>query len=305
MRKLPRRAPEKIPGKIPKPGKMRTEADRALKKSTMKNLRLPEKTGETAAGPEETKRLQMPMKPDLREGEKIDDLQRDGLSIIQNPGRFCFGIDAVLLSYFARAAGKDKVIDLGTGTGIIPILMSSRTKAEHFTALEIQEESADMAGRSVLLNGLEDRISVVTGDIREAGRMFAPASFDVVTCNPPYMRGGHGLVNPDEPKAVARHEILCTLEDVTAAAAHLLRSRGRFYMVHRPARLGEIFRSLTHHHLEPKRIRLVYPYAGREANMVLIEAVSGAGSGMHVEAPLIVYSAPGVYTDEVMDVYYN
>lgn len=159
----------------------------------------------------------------MKETERIDELQRNGYRIIQDPGRFCFGMDAVLLSGFARAKEGDRVLDLGTGTGIIPILMEAKTKASRFFALEIQEESADMARRSVALNGLEKKIQVVTGDIKEAEKYFNASSFDVITCNPPYMIGKHGLVNPDAPKAIARHEILCTLEDVIRQAAFLLK----------------------------------------------------------------------------------
>lgn len=159
----------------------------------------------------------------LKEKERLDTLQRNGYVIIQNPEKFCFGMDAVLLSGFAKAGKGSRVLDLGTGTGIIPILMEAKTKALHLTGLEIQEESADMARRSVQLNGLTGKIDIVTGDIKEAGRLFPAASFDVVTCNPPYMIGQHGLTNPDAPKAIARHELLCTLEDVLQAASVLLK----------------------------------------------------------------------------------
>ena len=195
------------------------------------------------------------------------------------------------------------MLDLGTGTGIIPILLAAKTEGEHFTGLEISKTSADMAQRSVALNGLSERMDVVLGDIKKAGALFAPASFDVVTSNPPYMTGGHGLVNPDVEKAAARHEVLCTLEDVVSAAAKLVRSGGRFYMVHRPFRLAEIIRVLSAHQLEPKRMQLVYPYVDREPNMVLIEAVRGGRSRMTVEKPLIVYEKPGVYTGEITDIY--
>ena len=196
-----------------------------------------------------------------------------------------------------------KALDLGTGTGIIPILLAAKTKGESFSGLEISEKSVDMAVRSVALNGIEDRVSIVQGDIKKAGELFAPASFDVVTSNPPYMTESHGLVNQDLDKAAARHEIFCTLEDVVSAAARLLKAGGRFYMVHRPFRLAEIIRALSEHRLEPKRMRLVYPYADREPNMVLIEAVRGGRPRMTVEKPLIVYQAPGEYTREVLEIY--
>lgn len=241
----------------------------------------------------------------LRPGERLDDLQRNGYRIIQNPGRFCFGMDAVLLCGFlgehVRAGAR--VLDLGTGTGIIPILLAGRTKAACLIGLEIQAESADMARRSVALNRLEERIQIIEGDIKEAGDLFAAASFDVVTCNPPYMIGQHGLTNPDAPKAIARHEVLCTFEDVAAAAEKLVRPGGSFYLVHRPFRLAEIMMTLMNHRLEPKRMQLVYPFVNREPNMVLIQAVRGGRSRLQVERPLIIYREPGVYTDEIYGLY--
>ena len=243
------------------------------------------------------------LKAELLPGERIDDLERNGYQIIQNPAGFCFGMDAVLLSGWARAGKKDRVLDLGTGTGIIPILMAARTQAAHLTGLEIQKESVDMARRSVKLNGLDERIRIVEGDIRQAGRLFEAASFDVVTSNPPYMKGAHGLKNPDLPKAIARHEILCSLEDLVREAAYLLRPGGKFFLVHRPFRLAEIFREMNTFGLEPKRMRLVYPFADREPNMVLIEAAKGGRPRMTVEKPLIVYQKPGVYTDEIYEIY--
>lgn len=243
------------------------------------------------------------MQVTIKENERIDDLQRNGYRIIQDPDRFCFGMDAVLLSGFATAKKGDKVLDMGTGTGIIPILMEAKTDAEHLTGLEIQPESADMALRSVQLNGLEDKISIVTGDIKEAKNLFPKASFQVITSNPPYMIGQHGLVNPHSEKAIARHEVLCTLEDVTSNAAALLVPGGHFYMVHRPFRLAEIMTTLVKYRLEPKRMQLVYPYIDKEPNMVLIEATRGGKSRLQVEKPLIVYEKPGVYTKEIYDVY--
>ncbi len=239
----------------------------------------------------------------LKENERIDDLQRNGYCIIQDPDRFCFGMDAVLLSGFATAKDGARVLDLGTGTGIIPILLAAKTKAAHLTGLEVQADSADMAGRSVALNGLEEKINIVTGDIKGADKLFHAASFDVITCNPPYMIAAHGLKNPEDAKAIARHEILCTLEDVISQAAKLLVPGGRFFLVHRPFRLAEIIVTLTKYRLEPKRMRLVYPFADKEPNMVLLEAVRGGRPRMTVEKPLIVYSEPGVYMPEIYEVY--
>lgn len=243
------------------------------------------------------------MENNLRPGERLDDLHRNGYKIIQNENRFCFGMDAVLLSGFAIVKEGEIVLDMGTGTGIIPILLAGKTKGRHFTGLEIQSSSADMAVRSVQYNHLEDRISIIEGDIKEAGKLFEPASFDVITSNPPYMTGQHGLVNPDQEKAIARHEICCTLEDVISQTAKLLRVGGRFYLVHRPFRLAEIIHMLVEYRLEPKRMKLVYPFVDREPNMVLIEAVRGGKSRITVERPLIVYQEPGVYTNEIYDIY--
>lgn len=239
----------------------------------------------------------------LYENERIDDLQRSNLKIIQNSEKFCFGMDAVLLSGFALCKEGDEVLDIGTGTGIIPILMTAKTKAKHFTGLEIQHESAEMANRSVLLNNLQDRVSIVEGDIKDAGSLFKPASFDVITTNPPYMIDMHGLKNPDEPKAIARHEIKCNLEDIISSSAMLLKSKGRFYMVHRPFRLSEIIVTLVKYNLEPKRMQLIYPFKDKEPNMVLIEARKDTKPRMTVEKPLIIYKSPGVYTDEIYDIY--
>lgn len=239
------------------------------------------------------------IKPD----ERIDDLQRNGYKIIQNPGRFCFGMDAVLLSAFTKVKKGGEVLDLGTGTGVIPILMEARTMGGRFVGLEIQEESADMARRSVILNGLEDKIDIVMGDIKEASKIFGKSKFDVVTTNPPYMTNLQGLKNPNLPKAIARHEILCTLEDVVRESAAVLKPGGHFFLVHRPFRLAEIFNQLMKYKLEPKRMRLVYPYVDSEPNMALIEGVLGGNSRITVEKPLIIYKSQNEYTEEVYRLY--
>lgn len=240
---------------------------------------------------------------ELKQKERIDDLQRNGLQIIQKTDGFCFGMDAVLLSGFASAKPGERVLDLGTGTGIIPLLLSAKTKGESFVGLEIQEEMAEMAARSVALNGLEKKIKIVHGDIKEAGRIFGGASFDVITTNPPYMNDAHGLKNPTEAKAISRHEVLCTLEDVIREGTYVLKPGGRMYMVHRPHRLIEIIETMKRYKLEPKRMKFVHPFSDREANMVLLEAVRGGGSWMKVEAPVVVYKEPGVYTEEIYRIY--
>lgn len=239
----------------------------------------------------------------INPGERLDDLERNGYKIIQNSEKFCFGMDAVLLAAFACANKDDVCIDLGTGTGIIPILMEARYGGKHFVGLEIQEESADMARRSVKYNNLSDKIEIVTGDIKEASSIFKKASFDIVTSNPPYMNDNHGLKNPKLPKAIARHEVLCTLEDVVREATLLLKPGGRFVMVHRPHRLIEIITCLKAHKMEPKTIQMIHPYADKEANMVLIESVRGGKPYLKVKEPLIVYEANGEYTKELLKVY--
>lgn len=212
-------------------------------------------------------------------------------------------MDAVLLSGFARAKRGDRVLDLGTGTGIIPILMEAKTEAEDFTALEIQAESADMARRSVLYNHLEEKINIVTGDIKDASKRFGAGSFDIITTNPPYMIGDHGQSSASDAKAIARHEVLCDLDDILRESAKLLRPGGRFYMVHRPFRLAEIFSKMVVYRIEPKRMKLVHPFVDKEPNMVLLEGLRGGRSRLTVEKPLIVYRKPGVYTDEIYDIY--
>ena len=239
----------------------------------------------------------------LKENERLDDLQRNGYRIIQHPDKFCFGMDAVLLTGFAQARREDRLLDLGTGTGIIPILMEAKYHCAHLYGLEIQPDSADMAARSVELNGLSDKIDILTGDIKEADLIFPSASFDCVTCNPPYMIGSHGIVNPDAPKAIARHEICCTFEDVAAQTAKLLKPGGHFFLVHRPFRLAEIMTTLVKYKLDPKLMQLVYPYVDKEPNMVLLEAVRGGKSRMCVEKPLIIYQEPGVYMPEIYEIY--
>lgn len=239
----------------------------------------------------------------LKDGERIDDLQCRGYRIIQNPSTFCFGMDAVLLSDFASGKEKGNVIDLGTGTGVIPMLMEAQGKGRHFVGLELQEYSADMASRSVSLNGLSSKIEIINEDIKNVAALYKTASFDVVTSNPPYINQNHGLENEKSPFNIARHEITVTLEDVVKAAAYLLKEGGSFAMIHKPFRLAEIFRVLMTHRLEPKRMCLVQPSVDKEPNMVLIEAVKGGRAMIKIEPTLVVYSQDGGYTDELLKRY--
>ena len=239
----------------------------------------------------------------LKSNERLDDLQVNGYEIIQHPGKFCFGMDAVLLSNFAKVKSGERALDLGTGTGIIPILLTAKTEGEQFVGLEIQEESADMAMRSVAHNHLQEKVQIVKGDIKEASAIFGNASFDVITTNPPYMIGQHGIANASDTKAIARHEVLCTLDDILRESAKILRPGGRFYMVHRPFRLAEILSKMVEVKIEPKRMRLVHPYIDKEPNMVLIEGKRGGNSRMTIERPLIVYQDVGVYSDELLGEY--
>ena len=217
-----------------------------------------------------------------------------------------FGLDyydAVLLSGFAKVRKGEHVLDLGTGTGIIPILLEAKTKGAHFTGLEIQPESAEMARRSVIYNHLEEKVSIVEADIKDASSIFGNSSMDVITTNPPYMIAEHGLQNDGDAKTIARHEVLCNLDDILRESARILRPNGRFYMVHRPFRLAEIFSKMINYRIEPKRMRLVHPYVDKEPNMVLIEGYRDGKSRLTVEKPLVVYKSPNVYTDEILEIY--
>ena len=235
----------------------------------------------------------------LKSGERLDDLERDGLRLLQHPGRFCYGVDAVLLSWFARAKEGDQVLDLCTGSGVVPILMSAKTKGEHFTGLEIQEEVADMAERSVRLNGLSGRIDIVCGDLKDAPELLGRSRFDVVTVNPPYMSGGGGLMGRDASRNIARHEILCTLEDVLFSAAGLLKPGGRFFMVHRPARLGDIFAGMRQARMSVDRLCLVHPKASRPATLALIEGVRGGSTQVKADPPVILFEEDGSETRQI------
>lgn len=257
----------------------------------------------------------------LYPGERLDDLQRNGAKLIQNPDFFCFGMDAVLLSAFAgqRLRPGERVLDLCSGNGVIPILMDARCHEGHeggdgkegfrqsaeadFLGLEINETCTDMAVRSAEGNGQSQRVHFLRGDLCQIRQLLKPASFSLVTVNPPYMIGGHGLVGGNDALTAARHEVLCTLDQVCEAAAYALMPQGRLCMVHRPFRLADIFRSMNAHRLEPKRMQMVQPSAEKEPNMVLIEAVLGGRPRLQVEKTLIIYESPGVYTEQVRRLY--
>lgn len=241
----------------------------------------------------------------VKKDERIDDLHRNGYLLIQNAKYFCFGIDAVLLSSFAKIKKNEKVIDLGTGNGIIPILLSARYPSSYIIGLEIQETSVEMAIRSVRLNSLQDRIRIQKGNIKHLTKIFKPASFQVITVNPPYMNQGGGVLNVDDSKAIARHEICCNLKDIIEESSKALSFGGRFYMVHRPHRLVDILYTLRNYNIEPKTIRFVHPYVNKEPNMVLIEAIKYGKPMCKIMPPIIVYNEDGEYTDEINKIYYD
>ena len=241
----------------------------------------------------------------LREecGERLDDLQCNGLYLIQDPDKFCFGIDAVLLSNFVKVKKNGHVVDLCTGSGIVPILLSAKTGAKKITGIEIQSDIADMARRSVSYNKLDEKIDIINDDISNALKYINNCSVDSVCVNPPYMKDTTAIKNPDLPMAIARHELLTDLETVINIASKLLKESGKFFMVHRPSRLSEIFASMRQKRIEPKRLRFIHPYIESKANLVLIEGAKGSGVWMDVEPPLVVYKDKNVYTDEVLKTY--
>lgn len=243
------------------------------------------------------------MEVELKKGDRIDDLQCRGLRIIQNEEGFCFGVDAVLLANFVEVKRGQKVIDLGTGTGIIPILIAGKTEASSVTGIEIQDDVCEMAQRSIILNELSGRVRIVNGDIKDAASIFGRGSFDIVTTNPPYKHKSSGIINPEDSKAISRHEIKCTLEDVISVSSSLLKTNGRFYMVHRPERIVDIIYMMRTFKLEPKRIRLVHPGPGKKPNLLLIEGLKCGKAFLNFMPPLYVYDENGCYTKEIDDIY--
>ncbi len=237
--------------------------------------------------------------------ERIDDLQVDGLKIIQNPKLFCFGTDAVLLSDYASKSIRKgfKVLDLCSGNGIIPLLLTSKSYADEVVGLEIQEESASLAERSVLMNSLDDKIHIICDDLKKSEDIFGKRSFDYITCNPPYKEAGGGLTNKTSPTAIARHEILCSLEDIIGVSSIILRPYGKLCMVHRPERLADILCLMRKYKIEPKRLRMVHPTAGKTATMVLVEGAYLGKPKLLLDPPLYVYKEPNVFSDEIITIY--
>lgn len=240
----------------------------------------------------------------VKSNERIDDLERNGYKIVQNPEVFCFGIDAVLLAHYIKVTkGSQKVLDIGTGTGIIPMLMHATYGKGDYTAIDIQEDMVEMARRSVKLNNIEESINILHADIKEFKQNFSSGQFDIITCNPPYMKGEAGLKNEHPSKMVARHEIACTLEDIISASSYMLKDKGKIAMIHRAHRLVDIMCLMRKYKIEPKRMRMVYPKVGKAPTMVLIEGIRNANPELRVEPPLIVYNEDSTYTDEIYKIY--
>lgn len=240
----------------------------------------------------------------LKETERIDDLQLKGLKLIQDKNGFCFGVDAVLLANFAKVKKGANVADLGTGTGIIPILIAGKSEAKNIVGVEIQEDVYEMATRSVKLNSLEDRVKIINTDIKTVDKELEINNYHVVTSNPPYMHAD-GIKNPNDKKAISRHEVKCNLEDVIKAASRLVMPRGKFFMIHRPTRLVDIITLGRKYRLEPKVIQFVHPKPKKAPNLVLVEFVKDGKSELKILDPLYVYGEDGEYTKELKDIYSN
>lgn len=239
--------------------------------------------------------------PLISQGERIDDLIIGGLRIIQHPEEFCFTLDAVLLAHFASVTPGVKAVDLGTGTGAVALLLAAR--GANVTGIELNLRSADMAERSVKLNRLESTVSILCHDLRRVREILPSGEFPLVVANPPYRVQGHGLLNPNDTVAAARHELTATLADVIAAARYLLKYRGRFALVHLPERMAEILKAMSDADIEPKRLRLVYPHPDKKPKFLLVEGIRGARPGLEVLPPLFVYTANGEYSREIMGYY--
>ena len=244
------------------------------------------------------------MKIELKDNERIDDLQLNNLKIIQNKDGFCFGIDSVLLSDFAKEIPSNaKVLDLGTGTGILGILLCGKTKLSKIYGIDIQEEVCDMASRSIKLNNLEDKFEIINKNIKDLKDIFEENTFDAIVSNPPYKKDNSGLKNESETKLISRHEITASLEDFISISSYLLRNNCSLYMVHRPERLADLFYLLRKYNLEPKKLRLVQSYFDSKPKLILVKATKNAKSFLNTEEPLIIYNRDGSYTDEILQIY--
>ncbi|MCK8059218.1 MULTISPECIES: tRNA1(Val) (adenine(37)-N6)-methyltransferase [unclassified Fusibacter] len=241
----------------------------------------------------------------LKDGERLDDLQVNGLQIIQNKKWFSFGIDAVLLANWTEIRKNNQVMDLGTGTAIVPLLIVGKSDAKHITGVELQAEVAEMADRTVKHNKLSDRITIVTGDIKEVPTTFSKGCMDVVTSNPPYFKVNGGIKNESDYKTISRHEVACSLEDIFKAAFHVLKPNGRFYLVHRPDRLVDIVEIARKMRLEPKRIQFVQPKFNSRPNIMLMKFVKYGNHELKFEDPIVVYDEDGGYTEMIYSIYRN
>lgn len=239
----------------------------------------------------------------LNSDERLDTVPGSCYKIIQNIKKFSYGTDAVLLANYCNVKRGSKVVDLGTGTGIIPLLLVGRFEADKIYGLEIQKDMAEMAERSIILNKLQDKVKIINMDLRNVSDFFKKESFDVVTSNPPYMVNGGGIINSDDNFSISRHEICATLEDIVKSAEFLLRDKGEFYMIHRPYRIADIIWNLRKYKLEPKSICLVYPKIGKKPNMVLIKGVKRGNPEVRFDDPIYVYNEDGSYTDEIYKIY--
>ena len=235
--------------------------------------------------------------------EGVDDLQLNGLKLIQKQQGFRFGVDAVLLSHFANIKNKHRVIDLCTGTGIVPFLAYGKYEPKEVVGLEIQEDMVEMANRSSILNDTTDVVKFVQGDLKDKALLDSLGKFDVLTVNPPYKLNNAGIVNPNDKLAIARHEVMCTLEDVIIAARRLLKDNGRMFIVHRPERLADIFVLMRKHKIEPKRVRMVQPNTKKAPNIVLVEGQRDGGAFLKWEETLYVYDDNGNYSEEIDRIY--
>lgn len=246
------------------------------------------------------------MKENLKENERIDDLQYKGLKIIQNTKGFCFGIDSVILSDFAKNIKKgSKVVDLGTGTGIIGLLLCKKTELKEIVGVEIQKEVAEMANRSIKLNKLEDKFKILNTDINKIfeDKLLEKNKFDVVVMNPPYKEKGTGKINEVDSKIISRHEVKATLSDFIKVASNLLKDKGEIYIVHKPERMPDIIQKMRENKIEPKEIKTVYSNKKTEASLILIKGIKGANKFFKILEPLYIYEENGEYTKEIKEIY--